>query len=377
MKIRNNFNLQAKPSLLGFGCMRFPTYKDAQGNYKIDYPLTEEMIEYALEKGVNYIDTAYPYHNGESEIVVGKIMKKYPRDSFFLATKLPMWKVDSKESVRNIFNEQLEKLQMDYVDFYLLHALDRGRFDKVIEYEVIQECLKLKEEGKIKYLGFSFHDDYEVFERIINHYDWDFCQIQFNYMDTEEQAGLKGLKLAGEKNIPVVIMEPIKGGSLANLSDDVNRVFKSYNEQASAASWALRYVASFPEVMTVLSGMSNFEQVKDNINTFTDFKELNEEENELVVKVKDLINSKIKSRCTGCEYCMPCPRGVNIPRAFRTWNVWSMYNKGESFINQYKNGIKETGSPLNCIACGKCEKLCPQKISIIEDLKKVAKDFQL
>ena len=377
MEFKNCFKLDAKPSLLGFGCMRFPTIKDEEGKYIIDYSLTEKMVDYALKSGVNYIDTAYPYHNGESEVVVGKIMKKYPRNSFYLATKLPMWKVESKEQVRDIFEEQLKKLQMDYVDFYLLHALNAERFDKVIKYEVLEECLKLKAEGKIKYIGFSFHDDYEVFEKILNYYDWDFCQIQLNYMDIYEQAGLKGLNLAGEKGIPVVIMEPVMGGSLANLSNDVNELFKNYNNNASVTSWALRYVASFDEVMTVLSGMSNFEQVADNINTFTNFDKLNFEEEEIISKARDLINAKIKSKCTGCQYCMPCPKGVNIPRAFRTWNEWAMYNKGENFIKQYKNSIKEQGSPLDCIECGKCEKQCPQKINIRNDLKIVSKDFDL
>jgi predicted aldo/keto reductase-like oxidoreductase len=196
-------------------------------------------------------------------------------------------------------------------------------------------------------------------------------------MDTDTQAGLKGLRLAGEKNIPVVIMEPVKGGSLANVSEDVKDVFEEFNNSLSVASWALRYVASFDEVMTVLSGMSNFEQVKDNIKTFTDFKALNEEELSIVQKAKDLIISKTKSACTGCRYCMPCPKGVNIPLAFRTWNSWSMYNKNPWTVSQYKNNIKEEGSPLNCIDCGKCENLCPQKINIREDLKKVAKDFEL
>ena len=377
MEIKKNFKLDVKPSLLGFGCMRFPTIKDEDGNSKIDYKLTEEMIDYAIKSGVNYIDTAYPYHNGESEVVVGKIMKNYPRDSFYLATKLPMWKVESKEQVREIFEEQLQKLQMDYVDFYLLHALNANSYKKVLDFDVLNECLKLKAEGKIKYLGFSFHDDYKVFEEIINYYDWDFCQIQLNYMDTDTQAGLKGLRLAGEKNIPVVIMEPVKGGSLANVSEDVKDVFEEFDNSLSVASWALRYVASFDEVMTVLSGMSNFEQVKDNIKTFTDFKALNEEELSIVQKAKDLIISKTKSACTGCRYCMPCPNGVNIPLAFRTWNSWSMYNKNPWTVSQYKNNIREEGSPLNCIDCGKCENLCPQKISIREDLKKVAKDFEL
>lgn len=377
MKYKDNFKINAKPSLLGFGCMRFPTIKQSDGTSKIDFELTSEMIDYAIKNGVNYIDTAYPYHNGESEVVVGKIMKNYPRDSFYLATKLPMWKVESKEMVREIFNEQLNKLQMEYFDFYLLHSLDKQRFEKVKEYEVLEECLKLKEEGKIKNLGFSFHDDYEVFEEIINYYDWDFCQIQLNYMDTDTQAGLKGVEKAKEKNIPLVIMEPIKGGSLASFGSDINQMFNEFNPNKSIASFALRYVASFDQVMTVLSGMSSFEQVRDNIETFSDFKEMTKEEYKLIENVKEKILSKVKNGCTGCEYCMPCPMKVNIPMAFRYWNNWSMYGKDDRYLNYYKNNVKEEGSPINCIECGKCENLCPQHIQIRKNLKEVISDFKM
>ena len=377
MKYKDNFKINAKPSLLGFGCMRFPTIKQNDGTSKIDFELTSEMIDYAIKNGVNYIDTAYPYHNGESEVVVGKIMKNYPRDSFYLATKLPMWKVESKEMVREIFNEQLNKLQMEYFDFYLLHSLDKQRFEKVKEFEVLEECLKLKEEGKIKNLGFSFHDDYEVFEEIINYYDWDFCQIQLNYMDTDIQAGLKGVEKAKEKNIPLVIMEPIKGGSLASFGSDINQMFNEFNPNKSIASFALRYVASFDQVMTVLSGMSSFEQVRDNIETFSDFKEMTKEEYKLIENVKEKILSKVKNGCTGCEDCMPCPMKVNIPMAFRYWNNWSMYGKDDKYLNYYKNNVKEEGSPINCIECGKCEKLCPQHIQIRKNLKEVISDFKM
>ena len=377
MKYKDNFKINAKPSLLGFGCMRFPTIKQSDGTSKIDFELTSKMIDYAIKNGVNYIDTAYPYHNGESEVVVGKIMKNYPRDSFYLATKLPMWKVESKEMVREIFNEQLNKLQMEYFDFYLLHSLDKQRFEKVKKYDVLEECLKLKEEGKIKNLGFSFHDDYEVFEEIINYYDWDFCQIQLNYMDTDIQAGLKGLEKAKEKNIPLVIMEPIKGGSLASFGSDINQMFNEFNPNKSIASFALRYVASFDQVMTVLSGMSSFEQVRDNIETFSDFKEMTKEEYKLIENVKEKILSKVKNGCTGCEYCMPCPMKVNIPMAFRYWNNWSMYGKDDKYLNYYKNNVKEEGSPINCIECGKCEKLCPQHIQIRKNLKEVISDFKM
>ena len=205
MEKRKLENLGIETSLLGFGCMRFPVCADG----KINEPEAERMLDKAIAEGVNYIDTAYPYHEGQSEIVVGKILKKYERSSFYLATKLPLWKVEKKEDIRAIFEEQLEKLQTDYIDFYLMHAVGKERWDKMLEIGCIGELEKLKAEGKIKYLGFSFHDSYEVFEEVINHRDWDFAQIQFNYMDAEEQAGTRGYELAVKKGVPLIIMEPV------------------------------------------------------------------------------------------------------------------------------------------------------------------------
>ena len=263
-------------SLLGFGCMRFPTLADG----KINEPEAEKMIDKAIAAGVNYIDTAYPYHNGESEPFVGRVLKKYDRSSLYLATKLPVWAVNCVEDAERIFNEQLTRLQTDYVDFYLLHAMGKDKWDKMLELGVVDYCKKLKEEGKIKYLGFSFHDAYEVFEEMINYMDWDFCQIQFNYMDEYEQAGIKGYKLTEEKQIPLVIMEPIKGGSLANFADDITAKFRALDPEASTASYALRWVGTFPNVKVVLSGMSTMDQVEDNLKTFENFKPLDEKEND-------------------------------------------------------------------------------------------------
>ncbi len=369
MKYKLMENINYSPSLLGFGCMRFPTIKNEEGKRVIDFNQTKEMIAYALKNGVTYIDTAYPYHGGESERVVGEIMKDYDRSSFTLATKLPMWALEKEEDIEKIFNEQLTKLQTNYVDFYLLHALNKDRIQKIKDLKILEHVKKLKDEGKIKHIGFSFHDSYEVFDELIHMFDWEFCQIQLNYMDTEIQAGLKGLKLAESMGIPVVVMEPIKGGFLSKFSPDVEKVFKDYDKDASISSWALRYVASLNNVKVVLSGMSNFDQVKDNIETFADFKEMNEEELAVVSKAKALIESKVKNGCTGCRYCMPCPNGVNIPWNFRIWNEASMYSK-DNLKWEYDNQ-DEKMKANNCVGCGKCEKMCPQHISIREDLKKV------
>ena len=249
METRKLEKLGIETSLLGFGCMRFPTTPEGG----IDEAEAEKMMDKAIAAGVNYIDTAYPYHGGASEPFVGKVLKKYDRNSFYLATKLPVWKVEAIEDVDTVFCEQLSRLQTEYIDFYLMHALNKERFDRMVEIGCIERLEQLKAEGKIRYLGFSFHDDYETFERILNYRDWDFCQIQLNYMDAEEQAGLKGYKLAESKGVPMVIMEPIKGGSLAAFAEDITGRFRNLDPEASVASFALRWVGSLPNVKVILN----------------------------------------------------------------------------------------------------------------------------
>ena len=359
-------------SLLGFGCMRFPTQEDG----KIDRELAQKMLDKAIASGVNYIDTAYPYHGGESELFVGEALKKYPRDSFYLATKLPVWFVNTIEDVDKYFNEQLEKLQTDHFDFYLMHAMNKDSWKKQRDLGTVQRLEELKAEGKIRFLGFSFHDDYDTFEDIIRYRDWDFCQIQLNYMDIDEQAGMKGYKLAEELGIPLTIMEPIKGGSLASFSDDIMDVFHSARPGKSAASFALRYVATLPNILTVLSGMSSMEQVEDNLATFMDFVPMEEKEYQAIDKIKDIMNSRIQNGCTGCRYCMPCPFGVDIPGNFSVWNRYHMYQNYGVVKWQWEGMEKDGKQAINCKECGKCEKACPQHLSIREDLKKVRADME-
>ena len=260
------------------------------------------------------------------------------------------------------------------IDFYLLHSLDNDKFEKCVNLGLVELCEELQKQGKIKHLGFSFHDSYEVFEKIINYKDWDFCQIQFNYMDTEEQAGLKGLKLCEEKGIPNIIMEPLKGGSLVKYSDDVEQVFKDYDKDASIASWGLRYVGSFENVLVLLSGMSNIEQLEDNIKTFADFKPLNNEEEQLIDLAVTKIKDRVKNGCTGCRYCMPCPKQVNIPKMFRMWNTASMYGNF-NVVSWSFNNTKPEELSTSCIKCGLCETKCPQNINIREDLEKAYKEL--
>lgn len=371
MEKRMVSNLGIETSLLGFGCMRFPV--TAEG--KIDEVLAEKMIDKAIAEGVNYIDTAYPYHNGDSEPFVGKVLKKYDRSSFYLATKLPVWMVKSVEDVDRIFAEQLERLQTDYIDFYLLHAMGKERFDEMVKIGCVKRLEELKAEGKIKYLGFSFHDSYEAFEEMINYKDWDFCQIQLNYMDTVDGPGLRGYDLAEAKNIPLIIMEPVKGGSLATFADDIMEKFHALDAEASAASFALRYVGSFPNVKVILSGMSNMEQVDDNLKTFNNFKPLSTREKEVIEEVVELLNSRVQNGCTGCRYCMPCPVGVNIPETFKTWNTYHMYQNYNVVKWAWEENIGEAQQAKNCIKCGKCEQACPQKIAIREDLEKAQSDL--
>ena len=371
MEKRKMEKLGIETSFLGFGCMRFPVTKDG----KIDEAEAERMLDRAYAAGVNYFDTAYPYHGGESELVVGKVMKKYDRGSFYLATKLPCWEVKKLEDVDRLFNEQLKKLQTEYIDFYLMHALNRDRFREMAELGCVERLEQLKAEGRIKYLGFSFHDGYSAFENIINYRDWDFCQIQLNYMDANEQAGLKGYKLAEEKQVPLVIMEPVKGGSLAAFPEDITQMYHELNPAASMASFALRWVGSLPGVKVVLSGMSTMEQVEDNLKTFGEFKALSEKEKDTVDKVVALINSRVQNGCTGCGYCMPCPAGVEISRNFRTWNTYHMYRNYNMVKDEWEKHVGVEHKAKNCIKCGKCEQVCPQKLSIRADLEKVQADL--
>lgn len=372
MEYRSFDKLGIKASLLGYGCMRFPLKEDG----KIDEQEAERLLDTAYKNGVTYYDTAYAYHDGQSEIVVGNIMKKYPRDSFYLATKLPVWLVSSPEDIDRIFDEQLKKLQTDYIDFYLIHALNKDKWHDMLKVDCVNKLLKYKEEGRIKYLGFSFHDGYEAFEEIVNYMDWDFAQIQFNYMDSGTQASFKGYELAKSKGIPLVIMEPVKGGTLAKLPNDAMELFMGNGKDASAASYALRWVGSLDNVKVILSGMTTMEQLQDNLKTFDKFIPLSSQEMATIDRVKDILLSKTKNGCTGCRYCMPCPQGVDIPGSFSCWNQFHMYENYDIVKWQWETQIGDAHQPKNCIECGSCEAICPQHLPIIEQLKKAQGDVE-
>ena len=364
--------LKITTSRLGFGCMRFPTNDDGT----INEVEAEAMIDYAMEHGVNYYDTAYPYHNGQSEVFLGKILDKYPRKNYYIATKLPIWEVENVEDARRIFDEQLTRLNKDYVDFYLLHALNKERFKKVKELGIIKFLENLREEGKIKYIGFSFHDDLDCFLDILKYYKWDFGQIQYNYMDQYTLHGRDFIYYSSEIEMPLIIMEPLKGGLLAKRSLDVSRLFKDYKPTETYVSWALRFVASHRNTAVILSGMSSLEQVKENVKIFSPFVAYDTNERQIIRDVIAKLEKRVKNGCTGCRYCMPCPYGVDIPRSFHLWNTASIYNN-EISIKASWNALKENSeSPYSCHKCGVCEEKCPQKIKIRDDLEKITEQFK-
>ena len=354
-------------SLLGYGCMRFPT--DDAGN--IDEARAEALLLRAYEAGINYFDTAWPYHSGKSEPFVGKVMSKLPRDSFYLATKLPIWAIDSLDKAREIFDTQLEHLHSEYVDYYLLHALDEQKWEKCLKLGIVDFLVEQKRLGRIRKLGFSFHAPYAVFKRIIDHRRWDFCQIQLNYMDTEHQAGLQGLAYAEAKGIPCVIMEPVKGGTLASLPEYASAPLKAAAPQSSIASWAFRYLAGFDNVRVILSGMSSEEQLEDNLGTFSPYIPLSDHEKVALDEAIAALKSRPNNGCTRCKYCMPCASGVEIPRIFSIWNEYQRYQNDVMAAKDYKD-IRPYGRAQCCIRCGKCEAACPQKIKIRDELKAIA-----
>ena len=368
MEQRFNRNKEAV-SVLGYGCMRFPTKGGA-----IDRHASKKLLDLAYESGVTYFDTAYTYHDGESESFVGEWIADKDRASLTVATKLPCWLIETEGDVKRVFGEQLERLGTEYIDYYLLHSLTKETWEKAKACKALEQCIAWQKEGKIRHLGFSFHDEYEVFEEIFNYYDWDFCQIQFNYMDTEFQAGEKGLRLARSKGVPVVIMEPVKGGSLATLPADALARLKQVRPDDSAARWAIRYAADQAGVLTVLSGMHTQEDVLDNVGAVSPLQPLTEAEREALGDVRNSLAEKIFIGCTGCGYCMPCPAGVNIPTVFSIANMLAVYGNKKA-VAWHVGNLQRRELPDRCVECGLCERKCPQHLKIRSALKICAERF--
>lgn len=369
MQFRKFGRCDAEVSALGFGCMRLPVADGDNNNINEDEAI--KLIRNAIDRGVNYIDTAYPYHGGNSEVLVGKALKDGYRERINLATKMPVWLVKEYSDFDKYLNEQLKKLQTDHIDMYLMHALSKDRIDaleKLNVYKFLDEAIK---DGRIRNAGFSFHDDVNTFKRIVDSYNWTFCQIQYNYLDVNYQAGLEGLKYAANKGLAVVIMEPLKGGKLAgNLPDTVKDTFGSYNEKRTPAEWALKWVWNHPEVTLLLSGMNSMEQLNENISIAEKALpgSMNEEELHTIETARNEFKKLIRVDCTACEYCLPCPAGVNIPRNFALYNSVYMHNDLEGSRKWYLS-MSEKERALSCVECGRCETLCPQHIQIRKHLK--------
>lgn len=366
-------NVNEMPKL-GFGLMRLPE-KDG----KIDIDEVCRMVDMYMSAGLNYFDTAYVYHSGKSERIAGEaIVKRYPRESFRLATKLPGWELKTRDDRDRIFNEQLERAGVDYYDFYLLHSVENGNIETYEKLDCFKWGLQKKAEGKIKHFGFSFHGSPDLLESVLDkHPEVEFVQIQLNYADWNNPVVQSGklYSILLERNIPMIIMEPVKGGSLAKLKPELETKYKALRPDRSIASWAFRFAASLPGVMTILSGMTHEDQMQDNIATFTNFEPLNDEERKAIEDVTAIMLDIPLIGCTACRYCVDgCPMKISIPDVFRAVNTMTLYN--ESFRpRSFYGGLISTGHgrASDCIGCGQCESVCPQHLPIIELMKEAAK----
>ena len=358
-------------SRLGFGCMRLPTL-DTEDR-PIDRPEAIRCLRYAIDNGLTYVDTAYPYHGGDSEVLVGEALRDGYRDKVTLTTKLPLWAVNETADMERILDTQLKRLNLDHVDFYLAHAVHDDSFNKVVSLGLFEFLDKMKRKGKIRYAGFSFHDNAEVFKKVLNSYPWSLVQVQMNILDENNQATMKGIEYAGSKGIGVVIMEPLRGGSLVrNVPESVLKLYDAMPVKRTPAAWAFRYLYDRPEIVTILSGMSAFEQVDENLKIFeeADANCASPEEKQLFRDVRAAYEARVRIGCTGCAYCQPCPRGVRIPDIFRAYDNAAIFDSFGPFFGRYQRDWTENV----CVKCGKCEKACPQHLHIRDWLSRIAEE---
>lgn len=367
---------------MGFGCMRLPIIGDDPTNIDADKAIP--MIRYAIDAGVNYVDTAYPYHGtgfmqgGASEPFVAKALKDGYREKVNLATKLPSWLIKTRADMDRYLNEQLERLETDVIDFYLVHSLNAGVWPVVKEAGIKEFLDQALKDGRIRYAGFSFHDEGGLFKEIVDYYDWSFCQIQYNYLDEEYQAGKEGLEYAAKKGLGIAIMEPLRGGNLVHLPKAAQAVMDRADIKRTPAEWALRWVWDHPEVSVVLSGMTTMDQVVENIKVAREAQanSLTAKEIAIIGEVKRIFTERIRVNCTACSYCMPCPVGINIPGCFATYNDHWVFDGTPAAKERYAIWSKIATPASKCVECGKCESHCPQGIAIRKELKDVAALFE-
>jgi len=369
MKYRTMGKLGIKASAFGLGCMRFNG--EASGDSTIDERKAIRLIRQAIDGGVTYLDTAYVYLDKTSETVLGKALRDGYRDRVTIATKMPMEHVHNREEMEALLESELKKLQTDHIDFYLMHGINREKWEYFQSIGAPAFFNEMKEAGKIRHKCFSFHGPYDDFEFILKDWDWDMVQIQYNFMDIKNQAGTKGLELAGSLGIPVVIMEGLLGGRLAKAPANVQALYDAFPVKRSPVEWAFRWLCNHPEVSVVLSGCNEAEQIAENLRIFdsVDTGIMTEEELKLIDDVRAAYISRTKIGCTGCRYCMPCPNGVDIPGIFSAWNKYSLYGADPKSDWDFKNIIENDKGADRCVACGACEAACPQHLSIIDGLK--------
>jgi predicted aldo/keto reductase-like oxidoreductase len=365
-------------SLLGFGLMRLPL---KAGSREIDKELAMEMVDYAKNRGVNYFDTAYMYHDGNSELLAGEALSRYDRSSYKLATKMPLMLLKKEEEVEKIFEDQLKKCQVDYFDYYLLHNINRAHLKVAEDFKVYEKLKEKQRQGKIRHLGFSFHDTPETLAKVVGNYDWEFAQIQLNYLDWDQQDAKGQYAILESKGIPVNVMEPVRGGSLADLGSEAEAIFKAADPKASISSWAIRFAASLPGVQVVLSGMTAMEHVHDNVATLGNFKPLSDAEREVITKAVLAYRTAGAVPCTACRYCMECPQGVDIPQNLAAYNGYlfkkerNVPNYSFRFSLDYR-GMGEEKQAHNCVACKQCEEKCPQHIEISRQMEFVQEAYK-
>lgn len=362
-------NNEVSLSRLGMGNMRLPIKENEPGK-PIDYEKGQEIIDYCISQGINYFDTAYIYHDGESEVFLGKALAKYPRESYYIADK---YKLSAKPDYKAQFNEQLNRLDVDYIDFYLLHGISDHTAKDYLTNGCIEYFLELKKKGKIKYLGFSFHGKPNVLEEISSHHQWDFAQIQLNYYDWKYDTAKEQYEILTNKNIPITVMEPVHGGMLASLTDEGNEMLRAIEPNKSIASWALRFVMGLENVYVILSGMSNMEQVQDNIATFNENKLLSKYEEDILMDANSLLHKTVAVTCTSCRYCCSdCPKGLDIPALL---NVYNESKLGGTWRLSRLKAVEKNKRPSACIGCGVCKPHCPQGIDIPKFMKEMADNF--